>query len=215
MKIQLAVRNGKAFTLIEILVVIFVLAMMAAMLQPAFHHAKRHSGISCVSILKQDSFSFRIWAGDNGDKYPMQVSLTNGGAMESILDGNVAQVFRVMSNELSDPKALICPSDTEHTNATNFSTDFDNSKISYFVGVDASENFPQTILSGDDNLAVAGKSIRHEILDLSTNSPVTWRKERHGGTGNYLLADGSVQQGASDQFKSSFTNGTGNRLAIP
>jgi prepilin-type processing-associated H-X9-DG protein len=202
-------------TLIEVLVVVSVIAVAAAMFLPALARAKRHSGISCVSNLRQDSVSFRIWAGDNGDKYPMQVSVTNGGAMELALAGDVGGIFRVMSNELSMPKFLICPQDTEHSYAANFSTDFNNSKISYFIGLDADQKFPQTILSGDDNLAVAGKSIRHRILDLSTNSPVTWTKERHGGAGNYVLVDGSVQQGPSDQFKSSFTNGTGNRLAIP
>ena len=53
-----------------------------------------------------------MWESDNNDKYPMSISVTNGGAMEAVLNGNPMRVFQVMSNELSIPKILICPEDT-------------------------------------------------------------------------------------------------------
>jgi hypothetical protein len=40
--------------------------------------------IRCVNDLKQVGIAFRLWEGDNNDKYPMAVSVTNGGAMELI-----------------------------------------------------------------------------------------------------------------------------------
>jgi prepilin-type N-terminal cleavage/methylation domain-containing protein len=89
---------------------------------------------------------------------------------------NPGVTFLVMSNELATPKIVFCPSDTIHTTyATNFtwpnllstvaptSTTTINSatpsagaEVSYFVGADASEADPQSIISGDCNIGNSG-----------------------------------------------------------
>ena len=43
---------------------------------------RRVSRISCWSNLRQVNIAFQIWAEDNKNRYPMAVSVTNGGAME-------------------------------------------------------------------------------------------------------------------------------------
>jgi hypothetical protein len=59
--------------------------------------------------------------------------------MESVATGNVVTTFQVMSNELSTPILVLCPQDLNRNYATNFTDDFNNSRISYFVVVDANK----------------------------------------------------------------------------
>ncbi|HEX7576609.1 MAG TPA: prepilin-type N-terminal cleavage/methylation domain-containing protein, partial [Verrucomicrobiae bacterium] len=181
MKTQRTTSRGGGFTLTELLVVICVIAVVVALILPVLARPHHYSRINCANNLKQIGLSFRIWEGDNGGKYPMQVSVTNGGAMELALTGNVSAIFRVMSNELSTPKVLVCPQDTKRTAATDFVNGFSDANTSYFAGLDAEDKYPQMILSGDDNLEVNGVRVRRGILNLSTNIPIEWTEnERHG-----------------------------------
>jgi prepilin-type N-terminal cleavage/methylation domain-containing protein len=233
MKPRCQKQRNRALTLPELLVVIAILLFLAFFILPAYISDDRpYSRMACVSNLKQVNLSFRIWEGDNNNKYPMQLSVTNGGAMEWIATNDVAACFRVMSNELSTTKILICPEDTVHTfAATNFDNDFNNSRISYFVGMDADENYPQRLLSGDDNFQINGNLIGSGVLSLSTNTPLEWAPGRHGYdpnrhfwtpppkhfVGNFGFADGSVTED-SDAGLTNALQQTGlatNRLAIP
>jgi competence protein ComGC len=225
MKLRSSNKQTAALTRTDVVVVIVVLAVLVVVLLPAFiSHNPPAKRINCVSNLKQVGIAFRLWEEDNNGKYPMAVSVTNGGAMELVVTGNVAACFRVISNELSTPKILLCPGDTHRTYATNFSTGFSGANISYFLNPDAVETYPQMIMLGDDNLLVDGKPVQPGILNLRPGTTIAWTKDRHHGVGNIGMADGSAMQVTSEGFQranrealnSALTPGSAtNRLLIP
>ncbi|MBE0545360.1 MAG: type II secretion system protein [Verrucomicrobia bacterium] len=221
----------RGFTLFEVLIIVAVLIIAAVLMLPSFAKSRaRASKTSCTYNVKQVHLSFRLWALDNGDKFPMQVSVTNGGTMELVDSGSVYVHFLVMSNDLQTPKILICPQDADpkRLTATTFASPtpagtpgqipFTNDhSVSYFVGVDADETQPQTILTGDANLTVGGVPVSRGLLSLWTNAPVSWTKDRHVNQGNIGLADGSVTGVNTPGLRELLMN-TGastNRLAMP
>ncbi len=122
-----------------------------------------------------------------------------------------------MSNELVTSKILICPEDKTRFYATNFTTDFNNSKVSYFVSLDASDDQPVMFLSGDENFAIGGVPAKSGLLELSTNIAITWTEVRHKNIGNIGLADGSVRQITTTNLQLAVRQSgiATNRLALP
>src|ERR1035437_8547774 len=183
--------NQSAFTLVALLVIVAVLALLAAMLLPALAAAKKKSSkIGCVNNLKQCGLAFRIWSGDNSDKYPMDTPMASGGTKEFNTGADTFRHFQVMSNELITPKILICPQDTR-TAAANFIR-LKNQNVSYFVGLDANDSNPQRLLSGDRNLT-GDTAPENGILKLVPGGAAGWTTAIHNHSGNIGLADGSVQ----------------------
>jgi prepilin-type N-terminal cleavage/methylation domain-containing protein len=235
MKPRFSNQRSNAMTLVEVIVVVAILGFLAALLLPALmvNSCTKCQRISCVNNLKEIDLSYRVWAGDHNDKFPMQVSIgdTNGsGTMEWANGTNAWINYAVMADVLSTPKILICPQDKKSILATNFGNSFNNSNVSYFVGLDADEDHPQMFLSGDDNFAVDDVPVKSGLAQFTTNSNVTWTSERHIPykkhfwtsthgifLGNIALADGSVEQVTKNDLQKLLqqTGVATNRLAIP
>src|SRR5258705_6914438 len=130
--------------------VLFVgLAVLWPMLTP--RTGCRSPRINCVSNLKQVGLAMRMWANDNDDKFPWQVSCETNGTLEVAESPEVFRHFLAVSNELSSPKVLACSSDMKVSRESDW-TKLNNGHLSYFVGLDANDGFQQTILSGDRNI---------------------------------------------------------------
>jgi prepilin-type processing-associated H-X9-DG protein len=227
----------RGFTLIDLLLIVAAIVVLAAIMLPRLARTNgRPPRISCVNNLKQIGSAFRIWAREHNDLPPMSVSVTNGGVMELAATGNIAAIFQVMSNELSTPKILFCPTDKLRRQANVFATTVPpgnqnvvpfqgNTSLSYFVNLDAVDTNPSMFLSGDDNLLIGGQP--HDrlsgspamsgVLPLTTNSLIAWSEARHEKQGNVALADGSVQQLSTSNLRRHWeTSGVEtNRLAMP
>ena len=236
---------NSAFTLIELVVVLAVIALLGATLLPALAvSGQKVAKINCINNLKQVGFAYNAWQAAHYDRFPQAIQAAQGGASDYCTHGgnnssfgspayiyNPGMVFLVMSNYLVTPKLLFCPADTLHSGAaTNFSYNdllsvvynFGNvpalsapTKVSYFVGADATQADPQGVLAGDCNIGntgaannspsiarfgstVSASASAPEITSLAFSSTAAgawaWTAyDLHQKTGNLLIADGSVQ----------------------
>lgn len=195
-----AAGRKRGLTLVEVLVIAMVIAIFASMVVPASSGKKdRVRRIQCVNNLKQASMAYRhIWSFTDG-KSPMYV-WTNR-TIQFASGPNAFRHFLVMSNELLTPKILICPADSARIQATTFNPRplaeeipfLSNSNLSYFVGLDADETHPDSLLTGDRNIT-NGLLLKNAVLELTTTRPATWTSETHNRVGNILFGDGSVRQ---------------------
>jgi type II secretory pathway pseudopilin PulG len=211
--IMKSARNeAQAFTLIELLVVIAAAVLVVAMTFPALRNAKlKAERIRCTSHLKQIGLGFRIFSTDNGDRYPMQIPASLSDSNSPPLPRPIYQYFASLSNELGTSKVLTCPTDRRRP-ATNWAS-LRNPNVSYFLGFTAKETEPNSLLSGDRNLATNGVAISNCIVDVSSNSVLSWTAEMHNDNGNVAKGDGSVHQWTSTILRTGLV--MTNRLIIP
>jgi len=220
--------------------------VLGLLLIPALQRANDKSKrISCVCHLKQLGTAYRIWGNDNGDHFPAFTPQTLGGWSNLLYLTNASTYawtnYTIMANELGQsPRVLVCPSD-ERKPALNWSN-MANINVSYFVGVNANDIYPQSLLGGDRNLG-PGTTPDAEYgfspadgrgNDVIINGPVCWSLKMHSrgnnaGAGNILLGDGSAQQTTSPILygnwiknaltekaaKDKETNSPGERLIFP
>ncbi len=173
-----------------------------------------------VNKLKEIGTAYRLWALDNGGRNPAEQTAAKGGWGDFLTKAEQGAIcwtnFAILSNDLGQsPRLVVCPSD-ERLPAADFGANFkDNTHLSYFVGVSAKDNYPQSIQGGDRNLGpgtvpdseygFSSKSGKGNDVALPISGPVSWSLKMHSagntvGAGNILLGDGSVEQVSSASF---------------
>src|ERR1035438_1328587 len=111
----------RAMSLIELLCVMAIIAMLAALLLPAISQAQaRARRLQCMDHLHQAGIGFISFANDHNSQYPMAVPMSAGGTLELAQSGYLLQGdfyfsyrhFQAASNELVTPKLVVCPADS-------------------------------------------------------------------------------------------------------
>jgi hypothetical protein len=208
-----------AFTFSELLVVIVVVFVLVSLLLPARSGSHKSTRMSCVFNLKEIGTAYRLWAGDNGGLVPPQQSVSNGGWKEFLVNANQGAIcwtnYAIMANELGQtPKLVVCAND-ERKPAEAFTNKFDNTHVSYFIGVSANDMYPQSIAAGDRNLGPGNVPDSHygfspkngtgNDVAIPIAGPVSWSLKMHSagypaGAGNILMGDGSAYMESSASF---------------
>jgi len=205
-----ALRGRRAFTLIELLVVIAIIGILAGLLLPSLAKAKsRGQRVACISNLKQIALGFRMWADENSNFYPWQVS-TNKDGTKGVLQawGH----FSAISNEIIRPRILNCPRDQEKSFAENFSAGssglltLTNGAISYGVGTEARDDRPSMHIVTDRNLIgkdfeTCGPAGLPNVVTALNPPNSRWDKDIHEYSGNMALTDGSAHQFTQTSLK--------------
>lgn len=208
--------SKSAFTLIEVLVVIFVVAILAAMLLPAISRWKSRSKVSlCVRNLQQIATGCNVYASDDiNGLYPGDV--LSGSTNEPSRNSHAYFYFQKLSPYGVSLQSLVCPADKIKFVATNYS-ELSNSNVSYFFRVNIPTNFPSadvstnkseivgyTFLAGDRNLQANGQPVKPGLFVLTTNLSLNWTHEMHLDCGNLAYGDGHVDTRRTNDMNGTF-----------
>jgi prepilin-type N-terminal cleavage/methylation domain-containing protein len=213
-------KKEQAFTLVEMLVVIAIIAVLAALLLPALTRGKqRAQRIQCIGNLKEMGTAFQMFAHDHQGKFPMQVPQAEGGSQEFVTAASYIpgpfyfsfRHFQALANELVVPRILVCPADLERQPALSFGA-LQNSNVSYFVSVGADYNTPSSVLAGDRNIT----SDADETGSLLYGGRgFSWTRELHFYKGNILFSDSHVEQMNTPHIEFAAGTGPGTVISMP
>jgi prepilin-type N-terminal cleavage/methylation domain-containing protein/prepilin-type processing-associated H-X9-DG protein len=188
----------RAFTLLELLCTIAIIAILVALLLPALERASGHAKrIACANNFKQIGPAFHAWAHDHNDLFPMQVSTNQGGTREfadaTTSNPDVSFTFRhfqAVSNELVVARMLRCPADQRRTAVNDFIS-LANTNVSYWINLGAGFDRSDSPLAGDRNVRTSGR-IEWTFIQFGASDVVEFTGELHGSRGNVLFGDGHV-----------------------
>lgn len=169
------VRRMGGFSIVELLVVIAVMLIVAALLLPAISKSKERSrSTACLSNLRQIGMSLQLYVTENENRLPIMYDAIPGVVNPT---NAVPTMDRVLSNYLGNARVLLCPSDTRGL--------FLQTRSSY------AWNF---LVNDDDAEHLSVFSIEFD----PQNVPLIYDKEAfHVSIGrgrgvNYLYADGHI-----------------------
>jgi len=163
--------RNPAFTLLELLVVIAVLAILAGLLFPVLSRGKENArATACLSNLHQIGVALQLYVSDNQNHLPVMFDWTPDPATNT----NGAPINQTLASEVGNTNVFRCPSD--HANV------FESTGCSYSWNV---------LLNGQDadHLRLLGMDFAQHQVPLVFDKEDFHRARGPGRAVNYLYAD--------------------------
>jgi prepilin-type N-terminal cleavage/methylation domain-containing protein/prepilin-type processing-associated H-X9-DG protein len=186
-------RRRRAFSLIELLVVIGIIGILASLLLAALVSAQHRSRqASCLNNLHQLGIAFTGFALDHDGGYPMRLSANLDGSKEfndrEVITNTTFSAdyhhFLALSNQIPNVRVMTCPADRRKP-AKNFLS-FSGENLSYWANSEAAPHSTLSLLAGDRNLiSVTNSAGENPVLEFD--------RRTHRSRGSVLFADGRVE----------------------
>ena len=198
----------RAFTLVEILVVLFVIGVLAALTFPIFARARENARrSSCQSNLKQIGLGFMQYVRDYDETFPLATTDDDAsGDYDANFDKGWAQNLQPY---IKSTQVFQCPSEDKNYVPPLHATDYwYSAPISQNRTIAQIAKAAQTVLAGDGVAASSALLATHGALAYKGDAPtlkyngeiwdITEKTNgkggrRHGEGMNFLFCDGHVK----------------------
>ena len=192
MKTSQSILAKSGLTLIELLCIIAILAILAAMLIPPYlDRGGRPRTAMCLINQKQIVLGEWLWHEDNNGLWLWQVHATNTPTQNF-----ATSHFQSLTNYLKNSAVFVCPSDLTRKQADS-TANLTRTNLSYFINCSATANQSNSVLIGDRHLEIDKVSVSQGMIAFSTNQMIHWTKELHPVSNSPLgvigFADGHAE----------------------